>query len=70
MDGVDGSHGHPEADFFGIDAAQNICGTGRALKLLIENILKIYPVPFKARSIDICQVITNNVHPGLVILKS
>jgi hypothetical protein len=37
--------------------------------LLIKNILKIYPVPLKTIGIDVGNIISDYIHPGLMILK-
>jgi hypothetical protein len=42
---------------------------GRPLELLVEYILKIDPVPFETRGIDVGNVITDHIHSGLMILK-
>jgi len=70
MKRVDSGDIHAKTDLLRVYAADSVCGTGSALKVLVEHILKRYPVPLKAVGIDVRDVVTNYVHSGLVILEA
>jgi hypothetical protein len=41
---------------------------GRALELLVQNVLEVHPAPLKARGVDVGNVIAHHIHSGLMIL--
>jgi hypothetical protein len=66
---VDSRYGHPKTDLLGVYAAHRICGAGCPLKRLVKHILKTNTIALKAIRIHIGNIVTNYIHPGLMILK-
>ena len=67
---VYGSDGHAEPDLLGIDAPLVLLGFGRARDGLREHVLKGHPASLKTIGVNVGDVIADNIHPCLVVLKT
>ena len=70
VNGVDGRHLHAKPHLLGIHAADFLSRPCCTLAVLVDEVLEVYTILLEARGIHVRDVVTNDIHAGLVILKS